>query len=51
MKALRRSAGTPPEEIRAENAELRRRIDEIADQMMRTSEAPEPAADRRAATR
>ncbi len=51
MKALRRSAGTPPEEIRAENAELRRRIDEIADQMMRTSEALEPAADRRAATR
>jgi chromosome segregation ATPase len=51
MKALRRNAGTPPEEIRAENAELRRRIDEIADQMMRSGDAAEPASDRRGATR
>jgi chromosome segregation ATPase len=53
MKALRRSAGTPPEEIRAENAELRRRIDEIADQMMRGADTPErsAASDRRTAAR
>ncbi len=53
MKSLRRSAGAPYEEIRSENAELRRRLDELADQIMQGGKGAETAKtpDRRTAAR
>jgi chromosome segregation ATPase len=47
MQALRRNPGAPADEIRAENAELRRRIDELADRLMQGAETRDGPGDRR----
>lgn len=43
IEDLRIKADAPNDQIRAENAELRRRIDEVADEIMRAGSAPSAA--------
>jgi molecular chaperone GrpE (heat shock protein) len=44
---LRRRSASDGEAIQAENAELRRRIDEVADQILRATAAEAPPAESR----
>ncbi len=48
LQALHRNAGPPNDEIRTENAELRRRLDELADRLMQSADGA-AQGDRRSA--